>query len=304
MIGLDYASVAGNESPDLRSAKKSGVTFVIQRGAFGAYNKYKKTYSYLPDPHLKRDWAKLNKAPVVRGVYMMPEPRASLITPEEQVAVFSAAVEEAGGLRPGDLPPILDVEFPGGIGRGESSAVKTRLRRAALSWMAETAHLLHDTYDVWPMIYTSARVWDGDDEDTLNADTMKELVSDLVECPLWLARYPKGYYNSKAKLIPPSGKPPVPEMWGVDNFWIWQYHGNASNAPGFSGLVDVNKFFAMKTGEKGARVQWLQRRLRIETDGIYGPQTAKAVSDYQKLKGLKVDGVVGIGTFAQLAWET
>jgi GH25 family lysozyme M1 (1,4-beta-N-acetylmuramidase) len=302
MIGLDYASVAGNSAPDLRAAKKAGVGFVIQRGSYAAYNKHKKLFTILPDPHLARDWESHKKAKLVRGAYMFPEPRA-LAGVEDQVATFAGAVEEAGGLHPGDFPPVLDIEFPGGLGRGLSVAKKAVLRKAALEWMVEAAMLLEETFGVWPMLYTSARVWDGDDEDTLNADTMPEVVEALKQCPLWLARYPKGYYNTKGKMTPPEGSPPVPKMWGEGNWWAWQYHGNASKVPGFSGLVDINKFNNMRIGEKGDRVSWVQGKLGVKADGVFGPKTQAGVIEFQKSEGLKVDGVIGVGTFAQLAWE-
>lgn len=55
-------------------------------------------------------------------------------------------------------------------------------------------------------------------------------------------------------------------------------------------------------GDKGADVRWLQGKLRVEADGEFGPQTAKAVEAFEakkkkfhpkKLKALKVDGRVG-----------
>lgn len=300
MIGVDLASVDGNTPPDFRAAKKAGVGFVIQRASFSLYSKTRKQFSIVPDPHFKRDWENLKRAKLTRGAYMFPEPRA-VATPEDQVAVFAASVEEAGGLKAGDFPPVLDIEFPAGLGRGLSAAGKRKVRQAALEWMNEAAHLLHETYDVWPMLYTSARVWDGEDDDALNADTMKEIVSDLRECPLWLARYPYKL-NTKAVLTPPDKSPPVPDMWGDGNWWIHQYQGDATKTPGFSSTVDLNKFNFMKIGEKGERVKWVQRKLKVKADGNFGPDTEKAVCGFQKIKGLSVDGIVGPGTFAQLAW--
>lgn len=301
MIGIDYASVAGNSAPDLRAAKKGGIKYIIQRGSYAAYSRHRKAYTYLPDPHLKRDWAAHKKAGLVRGAYMFPEPRA-MASVEDQVATFVSALEEAGGIEPGDLPPVLDIEFPGGLGRGLSVAKKASLRKAALEWMVEAAHLLHDSFDAWPMIYTSARVWDGEDEDSLNADTMIDLAKELTECPLWLARYPYKY-NLKPQLYPKGYDLKVPAMWGKDNRWIHQYQGNVIDTPGFDGLTDYNQFFAMKIGEKGERVKWVQKKLGVKADGIFGPGTEKAVCAFQKKVDQKVDGVVGIGTFAYLAWE-
>ncbi len=301
MIGIDYSSIAGNDKPDLRTAKKFGASFIIPRGSMGVFSKHRKTWSYIPYPNLKRDWEAIKKSGLVRGAYMFPEPRTG-DDPEDQVATFCGALEEAGGLHPGDLPPILDIEFPGGLGRGESATTKARKRKAALEWMVEAAFLLKDSFNVWPMIYTSARVWDGDDEDTLNADAMPEIVEGLKECPIWLARYPYKY-NLVPQKYPKDYKLTTPTLWGKDNWWLHQWQGNVIKTPGFNGLTDLNYFKPMKIGEKGERVKWVQKKLGVTTDGIFGPGTEKALKDFQKAKKLKVDGVVGIGTFAWLAWE-
>lgn len=292
------ASVDGNTPPDWRAARKAGVNFAILRASFSLYSRARKKYTIMPDPTFKRDWAKV---PVTKGAYMFPEPR-SLTGPEDQVAVFAASVEEAGGLTPGvDLPPVLDIEFPGGLTKGKTPAQKKAIRRTMTQWMVDAAHALRETYDIWPMLYTSARVWDGDDDDTLNADTLTEVVGVLKECPLWLARYPYKL-RTKAVLTPPAGHPPIPKMWGPGNFWVWQYQGDALKTPGFSSTVDLNKFNYMKIGEKGERVKWVQSRIGTKPDGAFGPESQKALIAFQKSKKITVDGIVGPGTFAALCW--
>lgn len=51
-------------------------------------------------------------------------------------------------------------------------------------------------------------------------------------------------------------------------------------------------------GDRGAEVKRVQEHLKwfgysIKTDGVFGPQTDKAVRHWQKVNGLVVDGVVG-----------
>lgn len=285
MIGIDYASVANNSEPDWRAAKRAGASFAIVRGSHAVYSKSKRQWFIQPDDHYLRDW---NKIPLVKGAYLFPEPRAKE-GPAEQVAVFAKAVKLKEGV---DLPPVLDIEFPGGL--------NGRTRAQMLQWMKDAVEALQDAYGANPILYTSARVWDGEDTDALNADTMMELVSTLKQCPLWLARYPYAY-NLTPKPAP-EDDPPVPRMWGKGNLWIHQYQGNVKKMPGFSGLVDLNKFKIMKIGEKGERVKWVQVRLGIKQDGIFGPGTQKAVVAFQAKKKLKADGVIGPGTFAALAW--
>lgn len=61
----------------------------------------------------------------------------------------------------------------------------------------------------------------------------------------------------------------------------------------------------IKLGSSGEDVKYLQKLLikngyTISADGDFGPKTDKAVRDFQKSKGLKVDGIVGPATIKQL----
>jgi peptidoglycan hydrolase-like protein with peptidoglycan-binding domain len=65
----------------------------------------------------------------------------------------------------------------------------------------------------------------------------------------------------------------------------------------------------LKRGDKEPDVTILQRKLSgsgirgargIAVDGVFGEQTETAVRNYQKAEGLKVDGIVGLATWAQL----
>jgi Transglycosylase-like domain/Putative peptidoglycan binding domain len=50
---------------------------------------------------------------------------------------------------------------------------------------------------------------------------------------------------------------------------------------------------SLKRGDRGAAVAQVQRELRIPADGVFGPQTERAVRRFQRRRGLVVDGVVG-----------
>jgi peptidoglycan hydrolase-like protein with peptidoglycan-binding domain len=60
------------------------------------------------------------------------------------------------------------------------------------------------------------------------------------------------------------------------------------------------KSAAAKSSVKGAGVVALQRALGIPADGIYGPQTRRAVKRFQRAQGLVVDGIAGPQTLAAL----
>jgi peptidoglycan hydrolase-like protein with peptidoglycan-binding domain len=57
----------------------------------------------------------------------------------------------------------------------------------------------------------------------------------------------------------------------------------------------------LTTGNEGRQVMLLQRALGVRVDGVYGPETAAAVRQFQASRGLVVDDVVGPVTSAALA---
>ncbi|MGB3693547.1 MAG: peptidoglycan-binding protein, partial [Spirulinaceae cyanobacterium] len=63
--------------------------------------------------------------------------------------------------------------------------------------------------------------------------------------------------------------------------------------------------FLTQPTQEGKDVQALQEALSkagitLEIDGFFGPLTEKAVKEFQKSKGLVIDGVIGPGTFREL----
>ena len=53
----------------------------------------------------------------------------------------------------------------------------------------------------------------------------------------------------------------------------------------------------IKKGDSGLDVASVQRRLKIDADGVFGPATEAAVRAFQQRKGLSVDGIVGPQTW-------
>ena len=56
----------------------------------------------------------------------------------------------------------------------------------------------------------------------------------------------------------------------------------------------------LKVGSRGEDVKYIQQYLGIQADGIFGPQTNKAVKAFQKTQKLKVDGIVGTVTYGRM----
>ena len=284
IFGIDTASVAGNKNPDWVKAKATGpISFAIIRSNYGTTT----------DKVFAREWPRLKAAGLVRGAYLFLRFRRGNKPAPSPEAQAAAAIDTIGDLDDGDLPPTVDVEFPG-KGRAETGLSV----QACLDGVRAACAAMKDHYGADPIIYTSARVW-RDDLKNAAAD-------DLTGSPLWLARYPfkPGPARRDAAAFT-DGKldPPVPPPWGdAGNWWIHQYQGDAVKFPGFpSGNVDMNRFNTAFKGARGARVKWIQRRLGITESGRFDAATERAVRDFQDDNDLVSDGIIGPRTFAFLA---
>ena len=259
------------------------MSFAIIRSNWGIY----------PDPAFVRNWPLIQQAGIVRGAYLFLRfPRGEHPAPDP-AAQATAFIKKVGRLAESDLPPSLDVEFPGRLGRRETGLTAPQ----CLASVRAACKVLTDHYGVAPIIYTSARVWR---EDLLNLPA-----ADLAESPLWLARYPfkKGPAILDAR-VSRLASPPVPPPWGDStNWWIHQYQGDAIQLPGFpSGNVDLNRFNVLLNGTTGDRVKWIQRRLGIAQNGLFDPATDRALRSFKARKGIPPEDGVGPRTFAYLCW--
>lgn len=282
IFGLDTASIAGIKNPNWAQAKTQGaISFAIIRSNFGIRE----------DGVFKREWPKIKEAGIVRGAYLFlrfPHPKYGMKAPDP-ISQAKAFIKAVGHLNESDFPPSLDVEFPGG-GKVTGMTPKQLLDRVRAAWK-----VLKGYYGVAPIIYTSGRVW-REDLHNLSAP-------DLVESPLWLARYP--FKPGPVRRGPFAGGLPVPPPWRDSrNWWIHQYQGNAIRLPGFpTGNVDMNRFQMMLKGETGDRVKWVQRRLGIAQNGHFDSAMESALRAFQYRKGLVSNGVVGLQTFVRLCWS-
>jgi peptidoglycan DL-endopeptidase CwlO len=75
--------------------------------------------------------------------------------------------------------------------------------------------------------------------------------------------------------------------------------GGAHSRARSAGVTHVDEKL-LRFGSRGAAVVRLQRALGIPADGIFGPQTRRAVRAYQSRHGLLVDGIVGPRTRSAL----
>jgi lysozyme len=285
ILGIDTASVAGNKTIDWTAAKAAGLSFAFLRSNWGDQQ----------DTMFAREWDRIREAGLVRGAYLFlryPRGGKSAPLPEAQA---HAMISTLGKIQPGDLPPALDLEFPG-AGRSETGMTVAQ----CLDWVLRARGVLKAEYGVDPILYTSARVWR---EDLGNSSS-----DDLAGCPLWLARYAfaKGGAVRAGAAFDGMDAPAVPPPWGdADNWWIHQYQGDATGLPGFpTGNVDMGRFNPLFEGAKGARVGWTQKRLDMTRTGVFDGVTVGVMKAFQAEHGLVADGIVGPRTFAYLAWQT
>jgi len=265
MSGFDFALVDRDGKVGWVKAREAGADFAYLNASPGN--------SVWNQAQAARD------AGVTVGPYLFP-PIHHSVDAATWAGDVIATVEE----KLGDLPVAFDLELPRGIkGTGmDRAGVATWVRTAVARLKRNRAYA--------PVLYSSARVLDTDD-----ADTMAGAVNDLAGidgCPLWLA-----YYNA--------GPVPTPSAWGRGNYWIHQRLGDTKGMFGVR-QVDLDVFNYARFGNKGPRIEWLQRRLgmgRADCDGVFGLFTATKLRAFQKECGLTPDGIVGPKTFAYLATQ-
>lgn len=284
-IGIDIASVDRNKPADWLAAKGAGVAFAIFRA----------NYSTWEDPTWAIEASRARDAGIIVGAYIMPDYRAGAPEPEAQMLAFANHVHCASS----DFPPTIDVEF-------SSIAATGRTRRQILEWIVRAVAELHRLFGLPPMIYTSTRVFDGEDTDALDADEKGGAGVDLspfVDCWLWLARYPWTHGVAPQTAAFGAVTPPAPpKLWGPGAMDIHQLQGDSIGLPGFSSTVDLNVFASLRLGSTGPRVRRVERALELAPTGLFDDRLRQAVIAFQASTGLVADGVVGPATMARLAW--
>lgn len=305
-FGGDYASIDGNKPPHWPNFLASGASFIWIRGSFAYWDAAHGAWVAVGDPVCHRDW---NTVPtsVTKGAYMFPVLQASQ-SPEEQVGVFKASMDALGGLKPGvDFPPCIDIEFPNGIAH-------TGLNRVGvLAWLRRAIVEMERVFGCKPILYTSGRVWNDSDADCLGNPP----ASDLLDCPMWLARYP---YKTRIQAVlppPPSlAPPPIPTPWQEASGWIaHQDQGDSLGFPGFTSTVDVDRFHTVSPGDHDPLVRYYKRKLMLllgrpgitfasldATSDKYDNDMVAAVKLLQAVNGLTVDAILGVKSFCRVAW--
>lgn len=120
------------------------------------------------------------------------------------------------------------------------------------------------------------------------------------DCPFWIASYGKNDGKQHTK-------PSVSHK-----LWAWQY-SDKGVVSGISGKCDVNEVYGsgmvnpllcdlptLRRGDRSYAVALMQGKLGIDADGVFGPDTEKAVKEVQKANNLSTDGACGPNTWGVL----
>jgi len=186
--GIDVSYYQG--TVNWAQVKASGRAFAFARVSDGL--------NY-PDTKFAQNWPAMKSAGLVRGAYQFFRPSQD---PASQAQLLIDKLEANGGLKPGDLPPVLDLESADGLA---SSAVVAR----AKTWLAK----VEAKYGVKPLVYTAA--------------FMSNVIGTSFSAyPLWVANYQ-------------TTCPTMPSGWTDWKFWQSSDSGSVS---GVGGNVDTNFF--------------------------------------------------------------
>ena len=171
--------------------RAAGVAFAFARISDGiAY----------PDPYFRTNWQGMRDSGIVRGAYQYF--RAG-VDPRAQANLVLASLEDAGGLHPGDLPVVMDIETEDGQ---DESTIVAHMRDWLASVRAATGRL--------PILYTSNGTY------PVHAPT-------FAGYPLWVANYDVAC-------------PLMPEGWSGWSFWQSSSTGMVAGIG--LGPVDLDEF--------------------------------------------------------------
>jgi len=151
-------------------------------------------------------WKAMRDAGLVRGAYHFARPQPGR-SGRDEAEFFLSVVDDAGGFRPGDLRPVLDLEAYGPTPLSPSRTLR---------WARDFAHEVKAHCGRLPIVYTGA-FW---------RDAMGN-PDDGLGCHLWLAAYVR------------DPAPFVPHAWRESGWSIWQ-HTSSGSCPGIPGRCDLN----------------------------------------------------------------
>ena len=157
------------------------------------------------DARFLGNWRMMAAAGFTRGAYHFMDGGKGSATGLEEAAFFLKTVDDAGGFKPGDLRPALDVEWP-----PKSGAL------FQIEQLGEAVEYLRRELGKYPVLYTGRWYW----YQITDAADFEE----LEPCPLWIASYTKRL-------------PDPPQPWSKISLHQYTDKGAVN---GIAGNVDMN----------------------------------------------------------------
>ena len=235
-------------------------------------------------------WSALKEYNITRGAYMFFRPSDDLDT---QVRLFAQAVD----IEAGDLPPVVDLEYDD----TDKSQWHNLSTPKSIDLAATLLQAVERTTGYKPVIYANENFWTNQ---MGNTSRFSEAGYDL-----WIANYNENP-NHPNKLF---------GGWKIHTFHQYIADQKASftrnvDLDTFNGDIDRLKAetvteVALTEGRIGPKVKALQQRLSklaknpdhpqpdldpLSIDGIFGPNTKKAVIAFQKVNNLVADGSINL----------
>lgn len=306
ILEIDYASVDDDAAPDFVAAKAAGVSSVCIRRSYALHDTAHNAWRLAPDPCYARDAQRARDAGLVVGAYLFPTFAKGAPSPAEQVQNFMLA----GGYVLGgqDMPPCLDIEFPG---RGIADTGHTQAEVCALVELFITE--LRKGHGCSPLIYSSHV--EMHDTNGLGVQNSPTTIAALSGCPLWVKiPYRLAARHALDQVAPRAphygGDPTDPaDLYRVPSPWVGrgyvglQFQGDVTGMPGFSTTVDASAVTTTRHGDTGPYVRWLQGACDAPVTGTYDDATVAAIKVAQAAENLTADGVVGPRTLARILWS-
>jgi lysozyme len=221
VFGVDISHHTAGHFP-LEQLRVRKVHFLYMKATQGA--------TYL-DPRFAYFWQRSGRlakgTEVHRGAYHFLSSGDPAMDGEEwgkaQARTFIKVVKANGGLRPTDMPPVVDLEWDKASKDGPdrwSGRSPDDIFRVVLAFVTTVEAELQRT----PMIYTAASWW----RERMGAQTD---AAPLARYPMWVADYSR---TSRASETPRSIK-------GA-NWHLWQFTDGATMSIGFNDAFDANIF--------------------------------------------------------------
>jgi lysozyme len=220
LLGIDAWS--GYGAIDWARAQAAGVRFVILKCTEGNEGKDGRFDQYAEGCRN----AGIPAAPYLFGFPLPPMAGRQGRAPEEQARRLYADCKGLG-TQPGDLPPVLDMEWPPHFERDKSTSkildrwTQWRVDAAFIAkWTLECLAELERLFNRPPILYTYPHFW----------QSLGEAGKDpaFARYPLWIANYTHG----NAWMPPDTAKPIVPAPWSDWTIWQFSADGSPVRVPG------------------------------------------------------------------------